>query len=200
MIIYKATNLINGKVYIGQTVKRLLQRKSAHLYNAKKDCTYYFHNAIRKYGTDNFKWEVICICPNIESLNEQEQYYIKLYNSMKVGYNLHSGGLNYTVSEKTRKKLRKAHPSMRGKNNPNYGKPMSEERKEKIRQATLGRIVSKETRRKKSISMTGENHWNYGKHHSDETKKRMSIANKKWRAEKKKKEHNYEQTDIVDKK
>ena len=105
MIIYKVTNLINNKVYIGQTIKTLEQRKNNHIKSANKENGFYFHKSLKKYGEENFKWQVICICPNIESLNEQEEYYITHYNSMNEGYNLTSGGENYTRSEKTKRKI-----------------------------------------------------------------------------------------------
>ena len=51
-----------------------------------------------------------------------------------------------------------------GEGNPNYGKPVSDETKEKIRQGNLGKTLSDETKEKMSISKSGELHWNYGKH------------------------------------
>ena len=57
MIIYKATNKINGKVYIGQTINSLEHRKSGHEREARyqKETSVYFHNALLKYGFYNFK-------------------------------------------------------------------------------------------------------------------------------------------------
>ncbi len=105
MIVYRATNLINGKIYIGQTIKTLTRRKSKHLYDTNHGSPLYFHKALRKYGFNNFKWQVICICPNINILNEQEEYYIAFYNSMNNGYNMTSGGKNYIPSEETKQKI-----------------------------------------------------------------------------------------------
>jgi group I intron endonuclease len=58
-IIYKVTNLTNGKVYIGQTVRTLHQRKNSHIRDLKKNMDIVFHHALRKYGIDNFNWEII---------------------------------------------------------------------------------------------------------------------------------------------
>ena len=58
-IIYKATNLINKKVYIGQTVKTLKERIYKHLCEGK--CPH-FYRALKKYGKDNFEWEIIKEC------------------------------------------------------------------------------------------------------------------------------------------
>lgn len=87
-IIYKITNKVNGKSYIGQTRYTLEFRWRQHLH--KKDNTY-FHNAIRKYGSDNFQLEVLEECP-YSSLNEREIFYIAKYNTLKDGYNLTLGG------------------------------------------------------------------------------------------------------------
>ena len=96
MIIYKATNKINGKVYIGQTINSLEHRKSGHERDAccKKKSTVYFHNALLKYGFENFNWEVIKECASQKELDYYEDYYIKEYESTnkEKGYNLKSGG------------------------------------------------------------------------------------------------------------
>ncbi|MEE9573043.1 MAG: GIY-YIG nuclease family protein [Candidatus Neomarinimicrobiota bacterium] len=106
MIIYKATNLINGKVYIGQTTKTLTERMEGHIEKAGGYSQTYFQRSIIEHGVDNFKWEVICICPNIDSLNEQEQYYIALYDSMNNGYNRTSGGVYYKMSDARKEEIR----------------------------------------------------------------------------------------------
>ena len=100
MLIYKATNLINNKSYIGQTIHSLESRKSGHLESVKNKSKCAFHRAIRKYGEVNFKWEVIYECNSIDELNEKEQHYIKEYNTFtgnnnSNGYNMTTGGLNY---------------------------------------------------------------------------------------------------------
>lgn len=62
-IIYKVTNLINSKCYIGQTTKSLDDRRFIHIKDAKRQkYNSLFHKAIIKYGIDNFKWEVLCVC------------------------------------------------------------------------------------------------------------------------------------------
>ncbi len=112
MLIYKVTNIVNNKVYIGQTIKTLIHRKKQHhsLSLSKQIKTKsYFIRAIDKYGINKFKWEIIKVCNNINELNKWEKYYIKKFNSFgKGGYNLTNGGLNYIVSEETKKKTRDA--------------------------------------------------------------------------------------------
>ncbi len=80
--IYKATNKVNGKIYIGQTVD-FERRKREHL-SAKNGVHYncgIFHKAIKKYGKENFEWEIIDKCQTLESATELESMYIIKYNS-----------------------------------------------------------------------------------------------------------------------
>lgn len=88
--IYKITNKVNGKVYIGQTIRPLKVRFRQHTY--RKDCTY-LASAINKYGKENFTIELIETIP-YEKLNEREIYWISFYKSQnkKYGYNLLKGG------------------------------------------------------------------------------------------------------------
>lgn len=94
MIIYKATNKINGKCYIGQTRHSLEHRKKAHLIRARQGVETHFYQAIRKYGENNFEWEILCSASNKQTLNELETYYITKYDSIKNGYNMVDGGDN----------------------------------------------------------------------------------------------------------
>ena len=91
--IYKYTNKINGKIYIGQS-SDIIARKSSHrnqsLYGGK-DMNCPFHLAIKKYGIDNFDFEIIEECDK-SLLNEREQYWIEYYNSYNNGYNATTSG------------------------------------------------------------------------------------------------------------
>lgn len=89
--IYKITNKINQKCYIGQSVN-IKHRWSQHKQNSKiRPEKLYL--AIRKYGIENFSFEVIEECKQ-EELDEKEKYYIILYNSYENGYNMNLGGQN----------------------------------------------------------------------------------------------------------
>jgi len=93
MIIYKATNKVSGKCYIGQTVKTLENRIYHHISNSKSAIhKSIFHNALKSYGSDNFEWEVIATADTKEQLNELEIYYITKYDSINTGYNMVEGG------------------------------------------------------------------------------------------------------------
>lgn len=110
-VIYKITNKINSKVYIGCTTKTIEERYSSHIhrcYKQKYRCKLY--NSIRKYGKENFKIELLQECA-IKDMYELEKKYIAQYDSYKKGLNSTLGGegfLGYTHSLTERKKIVKA--------------------------------------------------------------------------------------------
>lgn len=93
--IYKITNLINGKSYIGQSVniqKRFSAHKSAAFNPNHKNYNFPLYKAIRKYGIENFSFEILEEC-NMSELDDKEIYYIAKYNThSKFGYNQDNGG------------------------------------------------------------------------------------------------------------
>lgn len=97
--IYKITCNINNKVYIGQSVQ-IEQRFKNHIinYNNKnlKDYNTKFYRALRKYGIENFNFEIIEKLGSTDLLDEREIYWISFYDSFKNGYNSTSGGGNVT--------------------------------------------------------------------------------------------------------
>lgn len=105
-VIYKITNLINDKVYIGQTIGDINKRFKKHLsqVNCKNVCSA-LYSAFSKYGKENFIVEsVIDGVYSKEELNELEIFYIKKFNSLSPnGYNLQSGGNSFTVAESVKK-------------------------------------------------------------------------------------------------
>lgn len=185
-IIYKATNNINGKIYIGQTSKTLRERKIAHRNRVNFGSKYHFHNAIRKYGFEVFEWEVLeeRITDKIE-LDKLEIEYIKKFDSIKNGYNISIGGgggdtltnhpkrkeilkkmsdkqkgrkMKKSTKKKWYKKMYIDNPNrFKGKNNPMHGKKLSESRKKQISKQQKGRISPMK-----------------GKHHSLKSKKKIS--------------------------
>ena len=93
--IYKITNLINGKSYIGQSVninKRFIAHKSAAFNTNNKKYNFPLYRAIRKYGIDNFRFDVLEECTESE-LNNKEKYYILEFQTLVPnGYNQDEGG------------------------------------------------------------------------------------------------------------
>lgn len=92
MIIYKVTNKVNNKVYIGQTSKSLDERKRAHYKQSRLSSNTNFHRALAKYSIFDFVWEEIASADSKEKLNELEIKFIEEYNSFKSGYNMTLGG------------------------------------------------------------------------------------------------------------
>lgn len=101
-IIYKITNKINGKIYIGQTTQKISDRLRQH---TKERRNYPIKNALVKYGINNFNIEIICSTDNQDSLNVLEQEFINKFNSLKpFGYNIRLGGAGGgKLSESTKK-------------------------------------------------------------------------------------------------
>lgn len=148
--IYKITNKINGKLYIGFTSKSIKTRFNNHVAhmknNNKKNC--YLQNSLEKHGIQNFKIEPIYqSCDQQHTLKIMEPYFIKEYNTfLGEGYNETSGGegiLNYSHSEESKRKMSE---SSKGKGYWNKGKklgPQSEESKKKKSEALMGKAKSK---------------------------------------------------------
>lgn len=111
--IYKITNLTNGKMYIGQA-KDIEKRWSKHKYSSQKE-NQVLYRAIRKYGIENFEFEIIQEC-DIKELDNLEIYYIQYYNTYihsenSNGYNMTIGGdatRGNKLSEETKLKISKA--------------------------------------------------------------------------------------------
>lgn len=149
--VYKITNLVNGKIYVGKT-SDVDKRLSRHLKIAesKEEKAYqYLHRSINKYGADNFVIQVLEDKLIEADAFKREKFWIKQLNSKdpSVGMNLTDGGegaAGLEWSEESRLNIS-------GSNNHNFGKPLLEETKEKL-----------------SIANSGEDNPFYGKHHSDE--------------------------------
>jgi hypothetical protein len=104
--IYKITNLVNGKVYIGQSInieKRWKTHKKDALWKDGLNYEYPLYRAIRKYGIKNFSFEIIEECA-IDELNEREIFYIAKYDSYENGYNQTRGGTEKTYQRKLSEK------------------------------------------------------------------------------------------------
>jgi group I intron endonuclease len=119
-VIYKITNNINNKIYIGQTIHTFDKRYWNNLY--KYTHNIYLKRAIKKYGIENFHIDKeVYIAYSKEELDKKEKELIKLYkcNNKKYGYNYLSGGHNGTHNAESRKKISEA---QKGQLNHMYGK------------------------------------------------------------------------------
>lgn len=160
--IYRITNLINGKTYIGQ-------HKYKKLNDKYMGSGVFLEKAKKKYGIENFKKDILVFgVVRKDFINLLEKEYIKFYRSIgKAEYNIADGGTGYDCAnkwnghlqtEETRKKISE---KMKGKRNPLYGKHHSKEACKKISEAHKGKST-----------------WNKGKHHSEETKTKISNSHK----------------------
>jgi len=107
--IYKITNTINNKVYIGQSID-IEGRWKGHIHGAlKKQCESHLYDSMRKYGLENFKFEILFECSE-EELDEAECHQIKEHNSMnsEKGYNKRNGGAQGRLLQESCDKISKS--------------------------------------------------------------------------------------------
>lgn len=197
MIIYKITNILNNKCYIGQTIKNLNHRINRHFYNASIKINHPLYDSINKYGKESFLIEVLETCDSLDNLNLREIHYISLYKSTdrNFGYNLTSGGKNCPMSEDTKQKIKefqlnrvrtsddkflnskrftgkKMTEKMREVlNKLNANKKLTPEHIEILRQSNLGRKAS-------DLQRSTVANANRTRIHSDETRKKLSAGRK----------------------
>ena len=125
--IYSITNKKNKKVYIGQTTN-FKKRKKDHICNAKDNkIQTHLYNAMRKYGIENFQFEIVEDNIEQKDLNEKEIFYIAKFDTYNKGYNMTYGGENVMINnpevkEKISNKIKKAW----GNGVYNYRKPKIE--------------------------------------------------------------------------
>lgn len=167
--VYRLTSP-SDKVYIGITSRPVKQRWNNGI--GYKKCPA-MNNAIRKYGWENFKKEILLENTTENEAKSLETMLIKLHKSdnKKYGYNLTEGGDGATgrvLSEETKRRI----------SEKNKGKIMSEEQKERLRQINLGKRQSEETKRKRSESMKGKKFPNRKRIYTDEDRKRISERSK----------------------
>ena len=107
MIIYKITNSINGKVYIGLTTVTLEARWRGHIRDSRV-CDRHLYRSMRKYGLENFIIEEIDNTDDFKKLGELERYYIKAFDSRNPdkGYNITGGGESNQLDGNPRAKLK----------------------------------------------------------------------------------------------
>ena len=147
--VYVHINKINGKMYVGQTCQKPEDRwKSGYGYRKNT----HFGKAIKKYGWDNFEHIIVAENLDKEKANYIEMLLISGYNTQNQneGYNHTAGGegmTNFKHTEESKKKMSEANKGkhlseetkkkisirLSGVNNPLYGKPMSEEHKQKLK-------------------------------------------------------------------
>lgn len=160
--VYIHRNKLNNKCYVGITcrVPEVRWGKDGHNYLEKKNGKYRqekFARAILKYDWDNFEHIIWGEGFTHDKACEIECLLIKFWDTVRNGYNISAGGegsTGVTRSEESRKKISNAlKGKMAGEKNPNYGKQMSEEQKQKLSIAKKGLIHTDEEKRKISESL-----------------------------------------------
>jgi group I intron endonuclease len=167
MHIYKITNKINNKVYVGQTIQQNPRmRWYQHCADARRGKDTHLYNSMRKYGVDHFHWEIIDNAIDVQDLNNKESQWLEFYRDQQETYNIREAGNNKIHSlesiEKMRasQKLRHATTNvggwkrkdggpMLGKAHPKKGKPSkkwSDEAKAKLS------LIAKEREARKKLA------------------------------------------------
>lgn len=152
--VYMHKNKINGKVYIGITSQKPEVRWNNGIGYRKT----YFHNAIKKYGWDNFEHIILFSNLTRSEAIEKEIDLIQIFNStnQEYGYNIATGGeinCGYHLSEEKKKHLSEIN---KGENHPQYGTHRTENTKNKISKAHKGITFTKEHRKKLSEAKKGK--------------------------------------------
>ncbi len=198
--IYKITNTVNGKSYIGQTIHDAEKTRIRQHLTSNSKGSRRIKDDIEKYGQDAFTYEILHDGILPEFLNMLEKEEIARFNTVSPhGYNQTSGGEGGSLSEETRRKISEAHKgkkfseehrqniseAAKGRPAPNKGIPHSEEAKRKMSEVKKGRPAlnkgvphTKEAKRKISEAAKGRPAPNKGIPHSRETKEKISLANK----------------------
>lgn len=173
--VYKITNIVNDKLYVGQTKTSMAKRFTSHKCESKNErYDNKLYEEMRKYGTENFKVESLSEIKTStrdelrEMLNVLEKQYIE---KLAPEYNFAPGGLGNTGVTWTDERREKFKELMSGENNPCFGKPKSDETREKLSKALKGRVISEESRVKRIETMKGIPK-------SDETREKMKEAAK----------------------
>lgn len=186
--IYKITNLVNGKTYIGQSIN--IERRFWDHRCVSHETNRHLKHALIKYGKDNFKYEVIEEC-SAEMLDEREMYYI---SKLSPEYNVLAGGQGKgrCLSDDVKEILRlhgKRQWAMKSeeekariiKNNllcgAKVGHPVSNQTREKLRAKNLGRVQSKETIEKRKQTFINKKANGYVQTNAGHKKKIVCLEN-----------------------
>lgn len=156
--IYRIYNRINGKSYIGATVRKET-RIEEHF--TGRQSSRKLIEAVAEYNIDAFDWEIIESNIEIDRLKQMEIHYICAFNTLSPnGYNLKAGR---TISKETRHRLSEAQRKKTGEANQFYGRRHTSESKAKMAQSQKGVLRSPESRKKQSESITGRSREDHSK-------------------------------------
>ena len=162
--LYKITNRVNGKLYIGITKLGLNQRWAKHLKDSQ-DPKYPLHRAIKKHGADSFSIELLKESTNRTYISDLEEPTILEYNSRGNGYNVAKGGYGGDLGTEANIKRK----------NTLASRPLSEKQRlaDLQRQRQVGKTKENDAGRRAQAEKVKGNKFALGLAHSDETKKKM---------------------------
>jgi len=140
MFIYLITNSVNGKYYVGQTYRKPSTRLSGHFSAARSGSPWRLHKAMRKYPADAFIQDVLATVETQQQADSLERLWILALDAMnfEVGYNAAPGG-----DARSHESAMKGGAKLRGPLNPNFGKTMSQEQRDKISASRKGKSCGK---------------------------------------------------------
>lgn len=139
MIVYLITNKINGKRYVGKTMKNACNRWKQHITASKRGSKQFIHKAIRKYGPEAFDVSTLSVALNALVLAALEKFWIReLRTRAPHGYNLTDGGDGPCGLKMPAAAIEKMRKARLGKPSWNKGRPWSIESRLKMSEARLG--------------------------------------------------------------
>ena len=197
MYIYKTTNLITNKIYIGQHIAKINENK--RYFGSGK----LLKKSIKKHGIKNFKNEILEYCKDIDELNDREIFWISELNStnLNIGYNITCGGKQFFPTEEFIRRCKEIRNNIsnekknewysnisktmiergtsKGENNSMYGKEYTKERQEKCAKSKKEnkenhKYYTEEYRNAMSVRNTGDNNPNFDNKWSDAQKENLS--------------------------
>lgn len=140
MVVYRITNRINGKTYIGKTIVSVEKRWKEHVWDAAHRLDLYLHRSIRVHGAESFSIEILYQAKTLRELNAMETFFIILHQSHRAehGYNMTLGGEGGAqILPSVRARM-----SQPGARNPRFGKKWSTEVKARISGTQKDRIFT----------------------------------------------------------
>jgi len=181
--LYKITNIITGKCYIGVTIQPDIKRrwtKHINSVNYKEGCPI-LKKSMKKHGVKNFKFDILIICFDQDVVKYEKEYIKKFNSQVPNGYNILSGGqigdglVGYKHSPETIEKIKEKGRLFR-ENNPNHFETYREKHKKALEHVDFSSSVKNSEKFKKAMIDRKEKYKIGNKKVSEDTKKKISDS------------------------